>query len=155
MQFSGLNNSPFSTKNKAVHGLWYLPQRFTLWPGVRRQQNKTWKPPTWTEGNKGQWSSGAQSFHFYSATNYGVSISHWFWWHLTLWRQCLPILSHQNFSQVVPAKAMAAGPRQRGEEGKSSPGKHLIPCSALEHEDAYSRRLLVEKEQVDHEIWGR
>lgn len=34
----------------------------------------------------------------------------------------------------------------RGEEDKSSPGKHPIPCSVLEHEDAYSLQLLAEKE---------
>lgn len=34
----------------------------------------------------------------------------------------------------------------RGEEDKSSPGKHPILCSVLEHEDAYSLQLLAEKE---------
>lgn len=34
----------------------------------------------------------------------------------------------------------------RGEEDKSSPGKHPIPCSVLKHKDAYSLQLLLEKE---------
>lgn len=109
---------------------------------VSCQHNKMWNPPTWTESIKGQQTSSAQSFHFYSAANWGISISRWFWWHLTLWRQCLPTLSHQSFSQGVPATARAAGPRQiacgsssireesvsliqrfpRGEEDKSFPG---------------------------------
>lgn len=165
MQFSSSTNSPFSTKNKVIHVLWCLPWSGTLWPGVSAQHTKMWKPPTWTEAIKGQWSSSAQSFHFYSTTNCGISISRSFWWHLTLWRQCLPTLSHQSFSQVVPATAMTAWPRQitqgllqvserkvslsysaSPEVDKSSPGEHPIPCSVLEHEDAYSLQLQVEKE---------
>lgn len=72
--------------------------------------------------------------------------------------------SHQSFSQVVPATA--AGPKQiahgcckyergkclshtvlsQGRRGQVIPRKYPIPCSVLEHEDAYSLQLLVEQE---------
>lgn len=109
--------------------------------------NETWKPSAWPEGIKGQWTSSAQSFHFYSATNCGVSIPQWFWWHLTLWRQCLPTLSCQRLlRQVSEKKVSCIQCFPRGEEYKSSPGKHPIPCSVLEQDDAYSLQLLTEKE---------
>lgn len=34
----------------------------------------------------------------------------------------------------------------RGEEDKSYLGKYPVPCSVLEHEDAYSLQVLVEQE---------